>query len=38
MLRTGIVPRTTNIARHLAAALEVNDRFLISVREASEWQ
>jgi hypothetical protein len=38
ILRTGIVPRTTHIARHLAAALEVDERFLISVIEATEWQ
>ena len=38
ILRTGIVPRTTTIARHLAAALEVEDSFLVSVIEASEWQ
>ena len=38
ILRTGIVPRTTQIAQHLAAALEVDDSFLVSVIEASEWQ
>src|SRR5438067_7555711 len=38
ILRTGIVPRTTTIAPHLAAALEVDDSFLVSVIEASEWQ
>ena len=38
ILRTGIVPRTTHIARHLAAALEVDNSFLVSVIEASEWQ
>jgi hypothetical protein len=38
ILRTGIVPKTTHIARHLAAALEVDDSFLASVIEASEWQ
>ena len=38
ILRTGIVLRTTLIARHLAAALEVDDSFLVSVIEASEWQ
>jgi hypothetical protein len=38
ILRTGIVPRTTTIARHLAAALELEDSFLVSVIEATEWQ
>ena len=38
ILRTGIVPRTTHIARHLATALEVDDSFLVSVIEANEWQ
>jgi hypothetical protein len=38
ILSTGIVPRTTHIARHLAAALEVDDRFLVSIIEATEWQ
>ena len=38
ILRTGIVPRTTHIARHLAAALKVQDSFLVSVIEATEWQ
>jgi len=37
ILRTGIVPRTTHIAQHFAAALEVDDSFLVSVIEASEW-
>jgi hypothetical protein len=32
------VPRTTHIARHLAAAVEVDDRILIAVIEATEWQ
>jgi hypothetical protein len=38
ILRTGIVPRTAHIARHLATALEVDDSFLVSVIEANEWQ
>jgi hypothetical protein len=38
ILRTGIVPKTTDIARHLAAALDVEDSFLVSVIEATEWQ
>jgi hypothetical protein len=38
ILRTGIIPSTTHIARHLAVALEVDDSFLVSVIQASEWQ
>jgi len=38
ILTTGIVPKTTHLARHLAVALEVDDRFLGSVIEATEWQ
>ena len=38
ILRTGIVPRTRHITRHLAVALEVDDSFLVSVIEANEWQ
>jgi hypothetical protein len=38
ILRTGIILTTTHIARHLAVALEVEDSFLVSVIEASEWQ
>lgn len=38
ILSNGIVPRTTHIANHLAAALEVDDRVLIAVVESTEWQ
>ena len=38
MLCTGIVPRTTHMAKHLAAALEIDDAAIISVVEATEWQ
>jgi len=38
ILASGIVPRTTHLASHLAAALEVNDRLLNAAIEATEWQ
>ena len=38
ILRAGIVPTTFGLLGKLAAALEVNDRVLIAVIEATDWQ
>jgi hypothetical protein len=38
LLRTGVVPRMTNFAEHLAHALEVNGSILAAVIECTEWQ
>lgn len=38
ILSTGIVPTTFGLTGKLASALEVNDRVLVAVIEASDWQ